>query len=167
MVAKATFTSLIHIRQLREVRHSLKATCVKASGRFTHITRPHCVTNVPKTCTSTTSQTIVVALSLRCGQGSALGVGNLGSVRRNSEWAISDRFSLRMTILRWHVMQGRERARTGCCMDDLHVARGRLARGSSYGQGYHLRRRTQRGGSSIVPAWLSCRACAPARVLAK
>lgn len=150
-VSNATFTRHRQIRQFRDATRAYGETPVKASTRFTHITCPECVTRVPKTCTSATSQEFVVALSLHRGQGSASGVGNTRSVRRNPEWAITASPLMRMTILRWHVMQGRLRAPTGCCMDDLHVARSRLAQGSSYCQGHHLRQRIRRGGTSTDP----------------
>lgn len=151
MVTTATFTRHAQIRQLRDATRAYGATPVKSSTRFTHITCPQCVTSVPKTCTSATSQKFVVALSLHHGQGSVSGVGNLQSVRRNPEWAIIASPLMRMTILRWHVMQGRPRARTGCCMDELHVARSRLAQGSSHCQGHYPRRRIRRGGTSTDP----------------
>jgi len=151
MVTTATFTRHTQIRQLRDATRAYGAKAVNASTRFTHITCLQCVTRVPKTCTSATSQEFVVALSLHRGQGSVSGVGNLRSIRRNPEWAIIASPLIRMTILRWHVMQGRLRARTGCCMDELHVARSRLAQGSSYCQGHHLRQRIRRGGTSTDP----------------
>jgi hypothetical protein len=151
MVTTATFTRHTQIRQLRDATRAYGAKAVNASTRFTHITCLQCVTRVPKTCTSATSQEFVVALSLHRGQGSVSGVGNLRSIRRNLEWAIIASPLIRMTILRWHVMQGRLRARTGCCMDELHVARSQLAQGSSYCQGHHLRQRIRRGGTSTDP----------------
>ena len=112
----------------------------RAATRFTHVTCQKCVTNASETRTCTTRQKLVVALCLRCGQRSAKRGGDTQSVRRNYKWAMCLSPLRRTTILRWHVMQGRICARTGCCMDDLHVARGRLARRSSQFQGYRSSR---------------------------
>src|SRR3954465_7256791 len=59
----------------------------RAIRRFTHVTCQQCVTKTTKTRTWTTSQKFLVALCLRCGQGSAKRGGDTRSVRRNYKWA--------------------------------------------------------------------------------
>ena len=138
----------------------------RATARFTHVTCQKCVTKTTKTRTCATSQNFVVALCLRCGQGSAKRGGDTQSVRRNYKWAMCLSPLRRTTILRWHVMQGRDRARTGCCMDDLHVARGRSARRSSQFQGYRSSRASRVVARRQVAADPFPRLGVPARFVA-
>lgn len=83
MLSIATFTSLIHIRQISAAVRTSFETHVKALTRFTHITCLQCVTLVAKSGTSHRSQKTDVALSLRRGQGSAKGWGIQGLNWRN------------------------------------------------------------------------------------